>query len=161
MLYNLVKKVPLEDIVKSDYKFPKSKTHAIVDLKSKNIHFICSKTYNVVANQNVYRPMEKMLTDAGFKFTSKVQVVEGTKFYVNYIIHHRIVSKHIQGLLPVMSLWNSYDGTLKTQVHFGYYSMSDENYLSSPDINSVSHASKHNDVSAVKEFDKNTIPKFF
>jgi hypothetical protein len=76
-------------------------------------------------------------------FDRKISIVDGTKFYVDYIIRDRVKSLTVNDILPKFSIWNSYDGTLKTTLKFGFYRVVCSNGLTRPVGNTVNIARKH------------------
>lgn len=158
LLYRQVKKIPVVELLKESYRPPKGKTHAIVEQTSKDILSFCSEDYRLRKNSEIYKPFEKLLEKTGIPFIRQVKVVDGNKFYVDYIIKQKIESNKISDILPRLSIWNSYDGTVKTQIKFGYHKMLCGNELSRPAGCQIHLSSKHS--ADKEEFSKETIAYF-
>ena len=154
-LYAPVEKIPLSKLLNNDP--PKGKEYVILDTKSKAMLSFCSKEYKLRKNSSIYKAFEKLLDKNKIKFKRKITIVGNTKFYVSYIIIDRIKSLSITDMLPKICIWNSYDGTIKTQIRFGYYKILCGNTLSRPGECSLTTGSKHNDL----EFTKDNMPYFF
>jgi len=159
LLYKQVKKIPLIEILKKGTKPPiKGKTHAIIEEQSKTILSFCSEDYALRKNSSIYKPFEKLLKENNILFTKTTNVIEGNKFYVDYIIKQKIDSLVINDILPKLSIWNSYDGTVKTQIKFGYHKLLCGNGLSRPVGCQINTSRKHS--ADEDEFSKETIPHF-
>ena len=140
-LYAPVKKVELETII-PNRKFPRACDHAIVDKKG-NILSFCSNSYNLRSNSTLFKPLEELMTENKIPFDRKIKIVDGTKFYVDYIINERVKSKTVNDILPRFSIWNSYDGTVKTTMKFGFYRVVCSNGLMRPHGTQVNISKKH------------------
>lgn len=140
-LFAPVSKVELSSILPGK-SFPRSNDHAILD-EDGNILSFCSSTYNLRENQTLYKPLEKLLKENKLPFDRKIKIIDGTKFYVDYIIRERLQSLTVNDILPKFSIWNSYDGTVKTVLKFGFYRVVCANGLMRPMGNSVNIAKKH------------------
>lgn len=140
-LYAPVKKVQL-DTVFPGKTFPKANDHAIVDQHGNFLSF-CSSSYNLRDNSTLYKPVEDLMRENKIPFDRKINVVEGTKFYVDYIIRDRVKSLTVNDILPKFSIWNSYDGTLKTTMKFGFYRVVCSNGLTRPHGNTFNISKKH------------------
>lgn len=140
-LYAPVKKVQL-DTVFPGKTFPKANDHAIVDQHGNFLSF-CSSSYNLRDNSTLYKPVEDLMRENKIPFDRKINVVEGTKFYVDYIIRDRVKSLTVNDILPKFSIWNSYDGTLKTTMKFGFYRVVCANGLTRPHGNTFNISKKH------------------
>lgn len=140
-LFAPVSKIELSSILPGK-NFPRSNDHAILDEQG-NILSFCSSTYNLRENQTLYKPLEKLMKDQKIPFDRKIKIVDGTKFYVDYIIRERVTSLTVNDILPKFSIWNSYDGTVKTVLKFGFYRVVCANGLMRPIGNSVNIAKKH------------------
>lgn len=152
-LYKPVDKIPLSSLLAN--KPPKGKTHLIIEKKSKNILAFCSEDYNLRKNSNIFQPFEKLLKEGNITFKKNITIIEGTKFYVDYIIYKNLKSNKIPDILPRISIWNSYDGTVSTQIKFGFFKLVCGNSLSRPCNCNIHVSSKHS------EDENNTIPQFF
>jgi len=155
-LYFSVNKIPLSQLLKN--KLPKGKTHCIIDETNGDILSFCSENYSLRKNQDVFKPFEEMLKKMDYVFNRSVTIIEKTKFYVDYIIRSRLKSPTVGDLLPRISIWNSYDGTKKTQISFGYYKLLCGNGLSRPFGCQHKKTSKHSTVELNTKED--IIPQF-
>lgn len=158
LLFKQVKKVPLVELLKNKNKTPKGKSHAIVEKKSNDILSFCSADYKLRKNSIIFKPFEKLLHTRNILFTKDVRIIEGNKFYVDYVIKKKIKSNIIGDILPKISIWNSYDGTVKTQIKFGYHKLLCGNGLSRPVGCQIHISSKHS--ADEYEFSKATIPHY-
>jgi hypothetical protein len=148
-LFAPVSKVELSSIIKKR-KFPRANDHAILD-EHGNILSFCSSTYNLRENQTLYTPLEELMKEGKIPFDRKISIVDGTKFYVDYIIRDRVKSLTVNDILPKFSIWNSYDGTLKTTLKFGFYRVVCSNGLTRPVGNTVNIARKHRKAAAAED----------
>lgn len=148
-LFAPVSKVELGSILPGK-KFPRANDHAILD-EHGNILSFCSSTYNLRENETLYKPLEKMMKEQKIPFDRKISIVDGTKFYVDYIIRDRIKSLTVNDILPKFSVWNSYDGTLKTTLKFGFYRVVCSNGLTRPVGNTVNISKKHRKAAAAED----------
>ena len=97
-LFAPVSKVELGSILPGK-KFPRANDHAILD-EHGNILSFCSSTYNLRENETLYKPLEKMMKEQKIPFDRKISIVDGTKFYVDYIIRDRVKSLTVNDILP-------------------------------------------------------------
>ncbi len=141
-LYQKVEKIHLNKLFRNKYTFPKANDHAIVDAKGNILNF-CSSSYNLRSNDSLYKPLEELMEKEKMKFDRKVNIVGGVKFYVDYIIRNKIGSPTVNDLLPKFSIWNSYDGTLKTTIKFGFYRLICTNGLTRPHGEEMNISKKH------------------
>lgn len=148
-LFAPVSKVELSSILPGK-TFPRANDHAILDQHG-NILSFCSSTYNLRENQTLYSPLEQMMNEQKIPFDRKIKIVEGTKFYVDYIIRDRVKSLTVNDILPKFSVWNSYDGTLKTVLKFGFYRVVCSNGLTRPVGNTVNIAKKHRKAASAED----------
>lgn len=148
-LFAPVSKVELGSILPGK-KFPRANDHAILD-EHGNILSFCSSTYNLRENETLYKPLEKMMKEQKIPFDRKISIVDGTKFYVDYIIRDRVKSLTVNDILPKFSVWNSYDGTLKTTLKFGFYRVVCSNGLTRPIGNTVNISKKHRKAAAAED----------
>lgn len=148
-LFAPVSKVELGSILPGK-KFPRANDHAILD-EHGNILSFCSSTYNLRENETLYKPLEKMMKEQKIPFDRKISIVDGTKFYVDYIIRDRVKSLTVNDILPKFSVWNSYDGTLKTTLKFGFYRVVCSNGLTRPVGNTVNISKKHRKAAAAED----------
>lgn len=156
-LYKPVKKIKLSELFPN--KPPKGKTHAIITIdQTGDILSFCSEDYALRKNSSIYKPFEKLLKEEKLKFNRIITIIDGNKFYVDYIIKSKVKSFIIKDLLLKLSIWNSYDGTVKTQINFGYHKSLCGNSLSRPVNCKIHTSSKHS--SDEQEFSKETIPFF-
>lgn len=140
-LFAPVSKVELSSILPGK-TFPRANDHAILD-EHGNIISFCSSTYNLRENETLYKPLEKMMKEKKLSFDRKIKIVDGTKFYVDYVIRDRVTSLTVNDILPKFSIWNSYDGTLKTVLKFGFFRVVCSNGLMRPIGNTVNISKKH------------------
>lgn len=140
-LYAPVKKVELSSILPGK-EFPRACDHAILDKKG-NILSFCSNSYNLRSNSTLFKPLEELMTENKIPFDRKIKIVDGTKFYVDYILRERVKSRTVNDILPKFSIWNSYDGTVKTTMKFGFYRVVCSNGLVRPHGTQVNIAKKH------------------
>ena len=119
LLYREVNKIPLSTILPNN-KPPRSKTHAIIDKQSGDILHFCSKEYKLKSNHIIFSPFEKLLSDKRFSYTINIREIDNTKFYVDYILKTPVLHSGVGQFLPRFSVWNSYDGTVKAQIKFGF-----------------------------------------
>jgi hypothetical protein len=140
-LFAPVSKVELSSILPGK-SFPKANDHAILD-QNGNILSFCSSSYNLRENSTLYKPVEQLMKDQKIPFDRKISVIDDTKFYVDYIIRDRVKSLTVNDILPKFSIWNSYDGTIKTTMKFGFYRVVCSNGLTRPIGNTVNIAKKH------------------
>lgn len=140
-LYAPVSKVELKTILPGK-SFPRASDHAILD-KDGNILSFCSSSYNLRDNSTLYKPVEDLLDNSKIPFQRQIKIMDGTKFYVDYIIRERVKSLTVNDILPKFSIWNSYDGTLKTTMKFGFFRVVCSNGLTRPIGNTVNIAKKH------------------
>lgn len=137
-LYQKVKKVNLKKIFPKNwekkypnYQFPKGNDHAIVDSKGNVLNF-CSSSYNLRHNSTLHKPLEDLMKKNKIEFDQKIQIVNGVKFYVDYILKEKVESHKINDIVPKFTILNSYDGTLKTTIKFGFHRMICSNGLTRP-----------------------------
>lgn len=141
LLYKNVKKVALSELLKN--KPPKGKTHAILEQPSNDILSFCSEDYYLRKNSTIFKPFEKLLTEKNIPFKKVIRVIEANKFYVDFIILVKLQSETMDSLLPRLVISNSYDGTVKTQIQFGYFNMLCSNMLSRPSSCIIKNSTKH------------------
>jgi len=142
-LYLPVKKVSLIDILPNN-KPPHSKSHVIMDKETGDILHFCSVEYKVNSNEDIFKPMEQLFNKYKIKFTKFVKIISRTKFYVDYVLKIKNkAGEKLPGLLPCISVWNSYDGSLKHQIHFNYYFKKEHIKIPSPTSHSIDCCSKH------------------
>lgn len=157
-LYLPVEKIPLTKLLPSIIP-PKGKEYVILEENTQSILHFCSKEYRLRKNETIFKTFRDLLIKKKIKFTKVPHILSRTKFYVNFIIHKPVPSKSLPFLLPLMSIWNSYDGTLKTQIQFGYYNQISKTYLCQPNLCTIDASAKHS--ATDEEFVNLQIPKFF
>jgi len=140
-LFQPVEKVELKTIFPGR-SFPRANDHAIIDSNGGILSF-CSSSYNLRSNSTLYKPLEEMMTNQKIPFDSKIQIIDDTKFYVDYIIRERVKSLTVNDILPKISIWNSYDGTVKTVLKFGFYRVVCANGLTRPEGEQINISKKH------------------
>lgn len=129
-LFKKVKKVALKNVF-PEFNYPSGFDHAIID-ENNNILNFCSPKYNLVPNSEVFLPVENILNNMGIKYKRKINVIKGSKFYVDYIIKDNNTQTKVNDVYPKISIWNSYDGALRFRKEFGYYKLVCTNGLTSP-----------------------------
>lgn len=140
-LYQKVEKVKLDSLFPK-YQFPKGNDHAIVDSNGNILNF-CSSSYSLRHNSTLHKPLEELLKKNKMDFEQKIQIVNGVKFYVDYILKDKIKSPTVNDIVPKFTIMNSYDGTLKTTIRFGFYRVICGNGLSRPCGTESIFAKKH------------------
>jgi hypothetical protein len=148
-LYKEVSKVELSSLIPG-IKFPSRHDHAIVD-KDGNILSFCSDNYNLRTNSSLFEPLENQMKSEKIPFDRKVVIRDGTRFYVDYIIGDRVKGPSVNDILPKFSVWNSYDGTLRTVLKFGFYRVVCSNGLTVPHGKTVDVYKKHYKASKVAD----------
>jgi len=128
-LYKKVQKITLSDIMPG-YKFPAGADYAIVD-EHENILNFCSSKYNLVPNEEIFPQVEKVIKSKGLEFKRNIRIINGSKFYVDYIINKGTELK-VNDVYPKISVWNSYDGAMKFRTEFGFYRLVCSNGLVTP-----------------------------
>ncbi len=152
-LYFPVEKLPLSKLMSN--KPPKGKEFVIMDKNSNAFLSFCSKDYKLRKNSSLYKNYEKSLKQENIPFIKEVNTIDNTKFFVHYILLNSLNSKLITDILPIACIWNSYDGTVKTQIKFGYKKFLANNHFSRPSPCNIHSASKHS-----SEGKDNTILQF-
>lgn len=140
-LYQKVDKVKLNSIFPT-YQFPKGNDHAIVDSNGNILNF-CSSSYNLRHNSTLHKPLEELMKKNKMEFEQKIQIINGVKFYVDYILKDKIKSPTVNDIVPKFTIMNSYDGTLKTTICFGFYRIVCGNGLARPCGTESIFAKKH------------------
>jgi hypothetical protein len=145
-LYKIVSKVPLVSLL-PDRTFPPGEEFAVVDRKGNILNF-CSDVYKLVHNSDVFIPIEMELRKQ-HTFRRNLKIVDGVKFYADYILSRRIPSTTIGDILPALSIRNSYDGKIKYGKDFGFYRLPSRTILSS--MNMMAESNKHTDIVDTEE----------
>ena len=140
-LYKKVKKVELSKIL-PNFVGPPGFDHVIVD-EYKNILNFCSSRYNLVLNENIFKPIEAHFNDNNIKFTRSVNIINNSKFYVDYIIGDRKDVGTVNGIFPKISIWNSYDGGSTMRHEMGYHRLICSNGLTRPEGEVMRTSFKH------------------
>lgn len=148
-LYREVKKMEMKSLIPG-VKFPTRHDHAIVDTDG-NILSFCSDNYNLRPNSTLFQPLEELMVADKIPFDRKVVIREGTRFYVDYIIGERTKGLSVNDILPKFSVWNSYDGTLRTVLKFGFHRVVCSNGLTVPHGKTVDIYKKHYKASKVAD----------
>lgn len=148
-LYKEVSKCETAELFPS-HKFPSKYSHAIVDVDG-NVLSLCSDNYNLRSNQSLFLPLEQIMRDEKIPFDRKVNIRDGSKFYVDYIIANRVKGNSVNDILPKFSVWNSYDGTVRTVMKFGFYRLVCSNGLTVPHGKSINVDKKHYKASMVED----------
>ena len=141
-LFKKVKKVPLNEILPG-FTYPPGFDHAVVD-ENKNILNFCTKKYNLIPNEAIFSPVEFELEKAGFNYKRNIQIINNSKFYVDYILHeNKCKSPTINDVFPKISVWNSYDGKIKFRKEYGYYKLLCLNGLTTSLVQFSGKSAKH------------------
>jgi len=150
-LYKDVRKIKMSEILPK-LSFPPGFDHAIIDENNNLLNF-CSSRYNLVKNSVVFKPIEDYLKKINVEYIRKIKVINKSKFYVDYIIKQRKETESVKGILPKISVWNSYDGGSIMRYEFGFYRLVCSNGLSVPtkDFN-IKHF-KHSKVDSIVKAD--------
>ena len=156
-LYKKVEKVELKSLL-PNLNFADGLDHAIVD-EFGNVLNVCSKKYNLVPNSDVFLPIEDKIKSSGLLYTKKVNIINNSKFYVDYIIKDELKSTQVNDVFPKISIWNSYDGTLKFRREFGFFRLVCSNGLAVPFGLSNTILNKHT-TDSFDGFDKSSLNKF-
>jgi hypothetical protein len=140
-LYKPIEKIRLEELLPK-MNFPAGQEWAIID-KNGNILNFCSEVYFPKLNSEIYPIVEDGLKQNGLKFKKKINIIGGVKFYVSYIIMERAKSITVNDVFPKLSIFNSYDGTVKLRKEFGFYKLLCSNGLSRPTEKTSTVSFKH------------------
>jgi hypothetical protein len=140
-LFKKVKKVKLNAILPS-FTAPVGFDHVVVD-ENKNILNFCSGRYSLVNNSTILKPVEEYLKSNGIEYIRKAKVINGSKFYVDYIIKSRKDTKNVTGIFPKISIWNSYDGGSTMRHELGFYRLVCSNGLTRPEGEVKKKSFKH------------------
>lgn len=154
-LYKEVTKVHLSTEMQN--KPPKGKDHAIKELDTGNLLAFCSEDYKLKRNAELYKPFEQSLKQNGIEFKKQILIFDSTKFYVDYILNIKIKSNLFHEVLPMISIWNSYDGTVKTQIKFRYHVEECYNKLTRPCHCNIHISLKHSAEESKEDFLKLTM----
>ena len=130
-LFKKVKKVKISTLLPG-FTAPPGFDHIIVD-ENNNILNFCSGRYSLVNNSTILEPIEAYLKANNVEFTRKAKVINGSKFYVDYIINIRKDSTNVKGIFPKISIWNSYDGGSTMRHEMGFYRLICSNGLTRPE----------------------------
>lgn len=107
--------------VSSQFKPPEHKDHVILNEDSNEILHFCSSEYKLKLNKSIFKPLEEFFKKNKIKFNRVIHIVSKTKFYVDYILSKKIKIGVLPQFTPCISAWNSYDGSLKSQIIFSYF----------------------------------------
>ncbi len=140
-LYKKVRKVELNKIL-PNFVGPPGFDHVVVD-ENKNILNFCSSRYNLVPNAKIFKPIERYFNDNNIKFTRSINVINKSKFYVDYIIGDRKDVGTVNGIFPKISIWNSYDGGSTMRHEMGYHRLICSNGLTRPEGDVMKTSFKH------------------
>lgn len=140
-LFKEVSKVPTSEIFPG-YNFPNKYSHAIIDTNG-NVLSMCSENYNLRTNESLFLPLEESMREQKIAFDRKITIHNGSKFYVDYIISDRVKSQKVNDILPKFSVWNSYDGTVRTVMKFGFHRLVCSNGLTVPHGKAFNLYKKH------------------
>lgn len=140
-LYKPIEKIRLEELLPKR-NFPNGQEWAIVDKAGSILNF-CSEVYFPKLNSEIYPIVEDDLKKNGLKFKKKITIIGGVKFYVDYIIMERAKSLTVNDVFPKLSIFNSYDGTVKFRKELGFHKLLCSNGLSRPTERVSSVSFKH------------------
>ncbi len=91
----------------------------------------------------MFLPVEQEMENRGIAYEKKIRIINGSKFYVDYMMKDRFKTPSINDVFPKLSVWNSYDGVLKFRREFGFHKLICSNGLTRPMKNIQSIVSKH------------------
>jgi len=121
--------------VSSQFKPPEHKNHVIINEASNEILHFCSSEYKLKLNKNIFKPLEELLQKNKIKFNRVIHIVSKTKFYVDYILNFKKIKIGVlPQFTPCISAWNSYDGSLKSQIVFSYFRKDTQKKISSIEV---------------------------
>lgn len=129
-LFKEVQKISLSEILPK-HKFPPGFDYAVID-ENDNILNFCSNKYSLVENSKIFRPIEKQFEELDIEFIRSIKIINKAKFYVDYIIKDRKDAEGIVGILPKISVWNSYDGGSMLRHETGFFRLVCSNGLTRP-----------------------------
>jgi len=142
-LYATVKKIPTSEILPK-YKVSHCKEYVIIQEDTKDILQFCSKDYKLMLNRDVCNLVENLLKKYKIKFQRITRSISRTKFYIDYFLKIKNPIKDIlPGFQPCISVWNSYDGSLKHHVNFNWAQEKDHIKIPSPSCHSIDTCSVH------------------
>jgi hypothetical protein len=118
-LYKKVFKKRLGELLPK-HSFPPGQDYVIID-EDNNILNFCSGKYSLVVNEDIFKPIEENLKQKGYKFIKRIVIINKSKFYVDYIIRDRKDEGEVKGILPRISVWNSYDGGSMMRHEMGFF----------------------------------------
>jgi hypothetical protein len=127
--YKQVSKIALSDILPK-MSFPPGFDYAIVS--SNEILNFCSAKYELVENYKIYIPLEFELKKANLPYRKIAKIINGSRFYVDYIIGNRLSGPTVNDIQAKISVWNSYDGSLRFRQEMGFYRVTSGSILSRP-----------------------------
>jgi hypothetical protein len=131
---------------------PSDSAYSIVATINKKRHLLqtCSGQYNLKENKDIFPVIEKMLDDAGIKYTSKFSHIGYSKFYAEYVFTERFTSVGTEEdiIFPMLNVTSSYNGKLPMSLGFGLHRQVCSNGLTMP------FPSRHNFNQTVKHTDK-------
>jgi len=86
---------------------------------------LVGKSYSVLSNQNFFGEIEKQLKDKDIQVMTRAINRDDRAFCVDHILaddrYAVIVKNGMDEIRPMMSYTTSYDGSTKTQGHFGFF----------------------------------------
>jgi hypothetical protein len=132
-LFKDVKKVKLSELL-PNYRFPPGFDHAVVDVNNNILNF-CSERYNLIPNHLILLPLEAYFKINKIDFIRKGKIINGSKFYVDYIIKTRKDVGSVTGVFPKISIINSYDGVSGGKVELGLHRLACSTTLAIPEKN--------------------------
>jgi hypothetical protein len=140
-LFKRVKKVKVSNLLPG-FSAPPGFDHVIVD-ENNNILNFCSGRYSLVNNSTILKPIESYLKTNNIDYIKKVKIINGSKFYVDYIIKTRKDTENVKGIFPKISIWNSYDGGSTMRHEMGFYRLICSNGLTRPEGEVKKKSFKH------------------
>lgn len=107
----------------SDTKFADNLTHAIYSPEHNKVLSFCSKDYGVVENDQLFTPILDTAKEClGGEVDITVKSYDGRRFYMDIVGDKRMhnVTKNDK-VCPLISVKNSYDGTVKQGYSLSFY----------------------------------------
>lgn len=129
---------PVEKVLATDHApgllFPSGKEYFIIAPKANNLVLnSCSSIYELITNKQTIMPFYEGLTDS-HNIEVKLRSWSHTRFKLEFIFKDRkCAMKKVGDLFPRVSMVNSYDGSVKFALDFGFYRLKCTNGLIVPD----------------------------
>jgi len=135
-IYFPVEKVPVVDLL-PDHDSDSEISHAIVTGEKKILHY-CAEGYELVTNEQIYKPIFRTLCKAFGKENIKTQVKmsRDAQFYVDFLLQVPEMSINIGRkndiIIPRLRVQNSYNGKIKYAYKMGWWRLVCSNGASVP-----------------------------